>query len=336
MPRQECVGVELRRGEEARRLLYRKGLLIRGLKPARAGDMLLLPVHNATEAVQLLSGESIRAEPCTHDFEEIRRAKAGRPPIGYLMVGHVVIINPVKGVEDLEYYRSMAEDLLRTVKPAKSVYLKKGTHGQYRVAKLIHLAGVDDTKTVHREYGLVFHMDLSKVYYNPRLAAEHRRIAERVDDGENVLDMFSGVGGFSIHIAALARARVLAVDINHYAAAYAAINVRANKKRLVGEVAVLRADAARLPEIHDPVFNRIIMNNPTMARKYASIACLMARGRTWLHYYTLTISRLEAEDEVSRAFSPCGVEVIGSRQVLDFSPEMGVYAVDAVIVGRGK
>ncbi|MEB3774689.1 MAG: class I SAM-dependent methyltransferase family protein [Desulfurococcales archaeon] len=325
----ECVEVYLRDGERARRALASSGLLA-PYKPRRMGDRLLLPVTSPGEALSLLDRHGIRARICRSEFEEYTAKKTPKPPLSYVMVGDIIIVNPRRGVEDLSYYKGVAEEFLSHVKRARSVYLKVGTHGVYRTAKLVHLAGIDDTRTIHREYGLRFHVDLAKVYFNPRLASERARIAGLTSDGERVLDMFSGAGGYSIHVASRSSTLVLAVDINHYAAAYAAINVRANRQVMKGRVAVLRADAYKLPRIHAAVFDRVIMDNPTNPSPYAPIACKMLSGKGAIHYYTLTISKNEAADEASNVFTHAcrKFDIMLVREVLEYSPEYSVYVVD--------
>ncbi|MCE4601630.1 MAG: hypothetical protein F7B18_00425 [Desulfurococcales archaeon] len=330
----DCIEVRKTRGEDARKALYRHGVLARDLKIRVEGDYLLLPVKNVEKASRILEGLGIYYKPCREVFEEARKThRAPSIEASYVLVGGIVVINPRRGIEDLSYYKREAEKILDTIKQARSVYLKWGTHGTYRLPRLIHLAGVDDTTTIHKEYGLRFKVDLSKVYFNPRLSYEHRRVAESTSDEDKVLDMFTGAGGFTVHIAALRRARILAVDLNHYAAAYATINLNLNKKNLKGVASVLRADARLLPEIHHSVFTRIIMNNPTMARAFGRVACSMASRKAVVHYYTLTISRLEAEEEAIESLGHCSrAEVLESRKVLDYSPERSVYVVDVRVM----
>ncbi len=329
----ECIRVKREQGEAARRALYRHGLLAGDLRIRAEGEHLLIPVKDAGEAGNILGEMGIDYSTCEDVFEE-----ASKPPKGpgieasYTLVGGIAVLNPRRGVEDLAYYKREAEKILERIKPARSVYLKWGTHGTYRLPRLIHLAGVDDTVTIHKEYGLRFKVDLARVYFNPRLSYEHRRVAETTSHGETVLDMFAGAGGFTVHIASLRRARILAVDLNHYAAAYTAINLRLNKSLLKGVASVLRADARLLPGIHHPVFTRIIMNNPTMSRAFGDVACSMAAGRATVHYYTLTISRLEAVEEAVESLGRCKrVVVLESRKVLDYSPEKSVYVADVEI-----
>ena len=73
--------------------------------------------------------------------------------------------------------------------------------GDFRVRVLMLLAGENKTVTTHRESGCFFRVDVEKMYFSPRLSFEHKRIACFVKRGETVVNMFAGVGCFSILIA---------------------------------------------------------------------------------------------------------------------------------------
>ncbi|MCE4613022.1 MAG: class I SAM-dependent methyltransferase family protein [Desulfurococcales archaeon] len=331
-----CVRVPKSLGEPARRILYRRGELVATLKPRVVGDYVAYPVASAERASSILLSEGIEAEPCRDLFEEYRRARAGPAPRGYLVVGDIVLFSGRR--EELEDLREAARVVMESQPRVKAAFAKVRVEGDYRRPSLVHLAGEKRTWTLHKEHGLRFYVDIAKAYFNPRLAYEHRRVASMASDGERVLDMFSGVGGFSLHIASLARARVLAVDLNPYAAAYAAINVALNRRRLRGEVLVLRADASRLPSILRGGFTRIIMNHPTASVKYLGHACRLAADGAMAHVYVFSLSWLEARDTVLEALeaSSCGAEILGVREVLEYSQDTSLYALDVRLIGAPK
>ena len=53
-----------------------------------------------------------------------------------------------------------------------------------------------------RQHGLTFRLDYSKVYWNSRLEREHCRLIDTLLPGEEVWDMFCGVGPFAVPAAA--------------------------------------------------------------------------------------------------------------------------------------
>ncbi len=334
----ECLAVPLGDAEKAIKLLKHSGVIDARFRVKRVGEYLVIPVVDGENAVRILVEAGVKViVDCMGGLEEAKGRDGWKPRVPYVVIGDIAVVNPVKGIDDIEYYRNAAREIIDNVKRIRSVWMKKRTSGLYRTPELIHLAGEARTETEAKEYGLRFRLDIARVYYNPRLSYEHRSVAESISDGSIVLDMFSGIGGFSIHAAALRKVRVLAVDINPYAAAYAAINVRINRKRLKGIVAVIASDASRLPIVHEPVFDTIIMNHPTGAQRYANVACDMSQREARVFYYTLQLSELEAADEASNAFSGyCNrVNVAGVREVLDYSPDQRIYRVEVLIGKNG-
>ena len=73
--------------------------------------------------------------------------------------------------------------------------------GDFRLRKLEWIAGERKTETVHKEYGCILKVDLGKCYFSPRLSYERNRIAHQVQPGEVMVNMFAGVGSYSIVIA---------------------------------------------------------------------------------------------------------------------------------------
>ncbi len=326
-----CIKTHKFYGEKARRLLYSANLIVRDLKIIREGEYILIPVKEPREALEVLKNGNIDAVVCKREFPEYRRHILKSEVGGYTLIGDIAVISLKYGV-DMEYYKYIGNKLLNELPRIKSVYLKEAVEGVYRLPRLIHIAGEKRTKTMFKEYGLLFHLDISKVYVNPRLAYEHRMIAEDIPSNARVLDMFSGIGGFSIHIAVLNNVNILSSDINPHAVYYLYKNYLLNRKKIRGYISMLRVDAAKLPYIVKPVFTHIIMNNPTFSKHFAGVACRLANKNTVIYYYTLNISSIEAEEEALNAFtSGCGsnvsINVIGSREVIEYSPTHSIFRV---------
>lgn len=144
--------------------------------------------------------------------------------------------------------------------------------GEYRTRDLEVIAGEERTETVHKEYGCTFKVDLSEVYFSPRLARERNRIARKVEDGEVITNMFAGVGCYSIMIARRANPdKVYSIDKNPAAVKYMKENVRINK---VGDkVLPIKGDARDAIEEHlRDSSDRVLMPLPEFGRDFLSDA----------------------------------------------------------------
>ncbi len=326
-----CVSVEPRQAEMYRRLL--KDLLDRRYKVEQCGLRVCFPVTSVHEALKVARENGVDASPCERRFTPSRRVEGiGRlfPSLdvhSYVLVGDIALFHPRPG-HPLEELREPASYLVEAM-GVKSVYAKLSTVGEERKAKLVLLAGTDNPVTVHREYGLSFQVDVSAAYVNPRLGFERRLVAGEVEPGELVLDLFSGVGGHSIHVASLREAHVVAADINPTAVYLQARNILLNKKRLKGRIDLYMLDARYAPQYFKPVFDRIIADNPTMHARFIGVECSLSREGTIIHHY-LVGGEEPPSLHVARLFEDegCRVRVENTRRVLPYSPRTYIWRMD--------
>ncbi len=156
-----------------------------------------------------------------------------------------------------------------------------------RVGQVIVIAGENRTETIHREYGCRYKLDLEKVYFTPRLSYEHNRVANLVRDGEVVLNMFSGIGAFSILIAKrVENCKVFSVDINPYAIEYLKESILLNN--VEDKVIPTLGDAAKIDE--PARANRIIMPLPLKSYDYLGVAAQKITPGGTIHYYDTVLA----------------------------------------------
>ena len=87
-----------------------------------------------------------------------------------------------------------------------------------------------ETETVNKENGCLFKLDLAKVMWSKGNNNERLRIAKLVRDDETVIDMFAGIGYFSIPIGVHSNAKqVHAIEINPNSYHYLCENIKLNK-----------------------------------------------------------------------------------------------------------
>jgi len=207
---------------------------------------------------------------------------AGRVSSGVDVVGDIAIVR--LGDFSATEKRRVAGALLEELKNVRVVMEQKGgIEGEYRLRSLKHLAGERRSTTVHRENGCSFRVDVVKCYFSPRLSTERLRIAEATMPSERVLNMFAGVGPFSIPIAKLKGTKVLSCELNEYAARLHSENDTLN--RVEGLIEVVNGDAADLPRITEKKFDRVIMPLPSEANRFLPTALTLAKKGGTIHYY---------------------------------------------------
>jgi tRNA (guanine37-N1)-methyltransferase len=188
------------------------------------------------------------------------------------VVGDIAIVEvPL----ELEAYRSLfGAAILEAHKNVRTVLAKaSAVSGDYRLRDFTVIAGEPRTRTIHKEFGCTYHVDVAKAYFSPRLSHEHKRVASLVHDGETVVDLFAGVGPFSVLIATSHKdVKVYAVDLNPEAVELLKQNVRLN--RVENRVFPILDDARWIVEEKlEGVADRVIMNLPEKAIEFVGVAC---------------------------------------------------------------
>jgi tRNA (guanine37-N1)-methyltransferase len=181
----------------------------------------------------------------------------------------------------------IAQAILENIKTAKSVFAQvSAVQGDFRVRDLEFLAGENTTLTEYKEHGCRFRVDVAKAYFSPRLSTERQRIAEMVQDNEIIVNMFAGVGTYSIVIAKANRTcKVYSIDSNDAAAELCTINAKLNKVH--DRVESIAGDAAKV--IKDRLArtaDRVLMPLPERAKEFVDDAVLALKpGGGIIHYF---------------------------------------------------
>ena len=223
-------------------------------------------------------------------------------------IGDIIIVRIPDSL--LSKKKIIGKTLLEQVKTAKSVfYQSSSVEGDFRTRDLEILAGVDKTETEYKEFGCRFIVDVEKAFFSPRLSTERDRIADLVQDGEIVINMFGGVGMFSIIAAKRKKCTVYNIDINPIAAKLCEKNIALNKK-LVGRVVSIHGDAAKIiEEQFCDQGDRVLMLLPERSDEFLNSAILATKSNGIIHYY----SHIHA-DEKSQAAK------LSEKHYLDTTP----------------
>ena len=171
--------------------------------------------------------------------------------------------------------------------------------GDFRLRHLLYVAGENRTTTLCKESDCLFSVDLEKCYFSPRLSYERSRIAKLVEPNETVVNMFAGVGCFSLLIAKnVATAKVFSIDVNPSAIQFMRKNIRLN--RVYGRVIPMLGDSKMIMEqqlLH--VADRVLMPLPEKA--FDCLPCAVSALKTsggWIHYYDFEhVGKNEDPDE---------------------------------------
>lgn len=236
------------------------------------------------------------------------------------IIGDIAILKVPN--DDAANAKAAATQTLAIHKCVKTVFLQTSpVSGDFRVRRLKLLLGEDKTATRYRESGCVFAVDVEKCYFSPRLSGERARIAGLVRGGETVVNMFAGVGCFSVIIAkTAAESRVFSIDVNPAAFNCMVDNVRIN--RVYGKVTPLLGDSKEVIKAQlQGKADRVLMPLPEKALEYLpyAVSALKASGGC-IHVYDFQhAAGKEDPEEKTKANVAQKLSSLGVSYSFDFS-----------------
>lgn len=254
----------------------------------------------------------------------------------YDVIGDIIII---KIHPELESKREIIAEALRMIYPRvrtiAAVPLYAHTEVLYRTRDLEVIWGDANMETTHKECGCIFKVNLKHVFFSPRLSYERMRVAKKVLPCETIINMFSGVGCFSIAIAKMQpQTKIYSIDVNPYAVEYMKKNVALN--RVEGKVIPILGDAREELERLEGVADRVLMPLPEHAHSFLPSAVRALNldkrgGRGVIHYYDVSTGRKDgdlfnmplerAKEIISSAFGDSlSIEVEEKRIVRSVAP----------------
>ena len=249
-------------------------------------------------------------------------------------IGNIIIIRMPYSLVSKK--KAIGKILLQRIKIAKSVFYQSSpVEGDFRTRNLELIAGEDNTETEYKEYGCRFKVDVKKAFFSPRLSTERNRIADLVSDGETIINMFGGIGMFSIIAAKKKKCTVYNIDINPDAIELCNQNIMLNK--LKGKVESITGDATKIIEegLSDKG-DRILMLLPERSDEFLDSAIKASKKNATIHYYCHihsdkknSVANLAKEHfmKVIKVKS----EILGSKIVRPVGPRFYQAVVDAKI-----
>ncbi|MEM5814356.1 MAG: class I SAM-dependent methyltransferase family protein [Candidatus Aenigmatarchaeota archaeon] len=271
-------------------------------------------------------------------FEELREKLEGKMPDtamkmlprSYFMVGDVVTLKLSDDV--LPYRKEIGKAILEILPYARSVLLIRSIEGEKRGPKTEVIAGSRRTETLHKEHGCLFCLDPAKIMWSKGNKRERQRMMLIAERGENVVDMFAGVGYWAIPMAKYGKVKsVKAMDINPTAIGYLKKNIALNK---LANVEVIKGNclghADRLANSAD----RVVMGYLHGTEKFLPAALKMAKGGATIHFHDLSgeekvPSRIDVLKDIA-AKNGCFLDVQDIQFVKGYAPGINHYVYDLV------
>ena len=249
-------------------------------------------------------------------------------------IGDIIILRIPDALSSKK--KIIGETLLNEVKIARSVfYQASAVEGDFRTRDLEILAGEDNTETEYKEFGCKFIVDVENAFFSPRLSTERERIANLIQDGEVVTNMFAGIGMFSIMAAKKKKCTVYSLDINPVASKLCEKNIAINK--LTGKVISINGDASKI--INEQLINksdRTLMLLPEKSDEFLESAINTTKDNGIIHYYSHIHADKKSDagklsEEHYLQVTPVKSEILDSKIVRPVGPRYYQTVVDVRI-----
>lgn len=214
-------------------------------------------------------------------------------------------------------------------------------HNVKTIMKIDHIQGTKrepvykilyggETETVNKENGCLFKLDLSKVMWSKGNNNERLRIAKLVEDGERVIDMFAGIGYFSIPIGVHANAcEVISIEINPNSYHFLCENIKLNK---LDNITPILGDCKDITPNYNA--DRIIMGYVKTTHHYLKVAIDSLNEGGILHYHETVPEKLMNTRPIERIMSEANgreVELLKINKIKKYAPGVEHVVVDARI-----
>ena len=281
----KSVKVPLKKLNDVRKELMEKELMRMDYRIKAESEYGYIPIKEDIEGYEIVDIELEVLNTRPHNFSELLEGELTPEEIEELRtsfdtIGDVVILEIP---EELESKKNIIGKATLDFTKRKSIYMKKSAvHGTIRIRDLELIAGEDNPVTIHKEHGARLKLNVKEVYFSPRLATERKRVSDSIHNGENILDMFCGIGPFPMVIAKNNDVSITGVDINENAIKYFNENIKLNK---VKNVDAICGDAREISKSFKNKFDRIIMNLPGLAYDFLDVAMQLIEDDGIINYY---------------------------------------------------
>ena len=270
-------------------------------------------------------------ERILNELSDLPREVLDELPMKWEYVGDIVII---KLRESAEPYKGRIGRVYAEQLDKSTVCVdRNGVTGEFRRPEMEVIYGTE-TESVRLENGIRYCFDVTKVMFASGNVDERERMKNLDCTGETVVDMFAGIGYFTLPLAKFSGAkRVIACEKNPESFGFLRRNIVLNGVEDIVEPVL--GDNRDLPG--KAFADRILMGYVQITSEFLPKALEMIRPGGIIHYHD-TFYVNEYEERIRTIFEdacgPDGFEILGIREVKSFAPSVSHYVADVRILSR--
>jgi len=244
-------------------------------------------------------------------------------PASYQILGNILLLK-LLNKKALQQKKKIGSAILKVFPYIKTVCLQKGVSGELRKPKIELIAG-KETEAIHHELGCSFKIDVSKIMWSKGNHEERKRMISLVKNQETIVDMFAGIGYWTIPIAKHTKVKqIFAVEKNPVSFRYLQENIRLNR---ISNITPILGDCRK---VKLPAADRVIMGYFPDTLKFLPYALKISKKGTVLHFHELGRNHepiIKKIEKVAKS-SKVKIKIAGWRVVKEFSPSKRHFVFD--------
>jgi len=244
-------------------------------------------------------------------------------PKGYQIIGSILLIKLDKKL--IKHRRLIGKTIMGILPYIHTVCLIKDIRGNVRKPEIEVIAGCDKTQTMNKEHGCKFLLDVSDIMWSQGNKNEKMRLTKMIKPGETIVDMFAGIGYFSIILAKYCKPKkIYAIDINPKAVEYLRKNVWLND--VEDKIEILQGDCRKFATLLENTADRIIMGYLFGTEKFLPYALRIAKNNAVIHFHRTV--KEEEIDKIKEKLTKIGtrnkvnIRVIKVKRVKSYAPKI--------------
>ncbi|NIM47455.1 MAG: methyltransferase domain-containing protein [Candidatus Aenigmarchaeota archaeon] len=249
-------------------------------------------------------------------------------PRGYQIVGKILLIKLNKKL--LKKRKLIGKTIIKILPYVHTVCLIKEIKKETRKPKIEVIAGCKKTQTLHQEYKCKFLLDVSDIMWSQGNKNERIKLIKTVKPKETIVDMFAGIGYFSIFLAKYCKPKkIYAIDINPEAIEYLRKNIWLNN--VENNVEILQGDCRKFAKFLENTADRIIMGYLFKTEKFLPYALKIAKNNAIIHFHR-TVKQEEIDKIKEKLEKKAKVRVLRTKKVKSYAPKIWHVVFDLKVI----
>lgn len=257
-------------------------------------------------------------------------------PSSYQKIGDIIILNLKEELWKNE--EEIGQVLIEKIPNTRTVCRRTGfIKNQYREPQVKVIAGDRNTETIHKEHGVVFKFDVNDIMFAKGNLNERKRITNLVRKDETIVDMFAGIGYFSIGIAKFSEPKkVYSIEINFVSYHYLWENIKLNK--VENKIIPILGDCVvEIPRL-GRIAHRVIMGLLPSSKDYLLDAMKVVKQNGIIHYHGTGKKEgwKELFEDVETAADIMGfrAKLVRNIKVKSYAPKVYHWVLDCKILNK--